>query len=69
MNTIRIRPEANALNEMPKGSSHDQLGVSETAGWCPDPTLTSAVIDSTSSMMISMPSSAFWKLAETSIPR
>ena len=33
------------------------------------PTLTSATTEKISSMPISMVSSAFWKLAETSMPR
>ena len=37
-------------------------------GRVPVPTLTSATTESTSSMVTSMPSSAFWKLAEISMP-
>ena len=45
------------------------LGWTETGGWCPVPTRTSAVTDSASNMTTSMDSSAFWKFAETSMPR
>ncbi len=70
MNTIRIMPTANALKlDTWKGLSQDALGCSETAGWCPVPTRTSATTEKTSSMPTSMDSSAFWKLAETSMPR
>ena len=34
----------------------------------PLPTLTSAIIESTASMMISMHSRIFWKFADTSMP-
>ena len=69
MNTIRISPDENAPIPRPAGFSQDQVGCSDTAGWCPVPTRISATTDSASSMVTSMDSSAFWKLAETSMPR
>ncbi len=69
MNTIRISPPANAPNGRPKGFSQDHDGCIETAGWFPVPTRISATTESTSSMVTSMASSAFWKFAETSMPR
>ena len=56
-------------DEMSKGLNQDNDGVRCPTGALPFPTLTRATTDrSTSSMVSSMPSSAFWKLAETSIP-
>ena len=51
------------------GSSQPKLGVTEPCGWCPLPTRTSAVTDSTSSMMTSTVSRMRWNQAETSMPR
>ena len=52
------------------GLNQDEArGAGGPAGAFPVPTLTSAVTDSTTSMTSSMPSSAFWKFAETSMPR
>ena len=50
------------------GLNHDRLGVRWPTGAVPLPTLTRATMESTSSMVSSMPSSAFWKLAEISMP-
>ena len=50
------------------GLNHDSDGVRWPTGACPEPTLTSATTDRMRSMVISMPSSAFWKLAEISMP-
>ena len=70
MNTMRMMPAVKALKlETWNGLSQERLGVRWPGGAVPLPTLTSAVIDSTASMTSSMASSAFWKLAETSIPR
>ena len=69
MNTIRISPEANELIGRPNGLSQLAVGCSETAGWCPMPILTSATTENTSSMPTSIVSSAFWKFADTSMPR
>ena len=67
---MRMMPLAKALKlEMWNGLSQDMLGVMWPGGACPPITLTSAVTDSTTSITSSMPSSTFWKLAETSIPR
>ena len=51
----------NGLNQL-------SAGVRWPTGAEPFPTLTSAHTDRTSSMVSSIPSSAFWKLAETSMP-
>ena len=51
-----------------KGLNHDRLGVRWPAGAVPLPTLTRATMESTSSMVSSMPSRTFWKLAEISMP-
>ena len=70
MNTIRMRPLAKALKlAMWNGLNQERLGVRWPGGALPFPTFTSAVIDSTSSITSSMPSSAFWKFADTSMPR
>ena len=67
---MRMMPAVKALKlEMWNGLSQDRLGVRWPGGAVPLATLTSAVIDSTASITSSMPSSTFWKLAETSIPR
>ncbi len=50
------------------GLNHDHDGVRWPDGACPDPTFTRATIERTSSIVTSMPSSTFWKLAEISIP-
>ena len=60
-----MKPEAEGASN---GLNHDQAGVRCPTGAVPLPTLTSATIESTSSIVSSMPSSAFWKLAEISIP-
>ena len=69
MNTIRMIPLANALKlEILNGLSHWMLGVRCPGGACPEPTLTRATMDSTNSMVSSMPSRIFWKFADTSMP-
>ena len=69
MNTIRMTPLANALNEATwNGLSQLRLGVRCPAGAVPPPTLTSATTDSTTSMTSSIDSSTFWKFADTSMP-
>jgi hypothetical protein len=50
------------------GLNHERLGVRCPTGAVPLPTLTRATMDSTNNMVSSMPSSAFWKLAEISMP-
>ncbi len=50
------------------GLNQSHAGVRCPIGAVPLPTLTSAHTDRTSSMVSSMPSSAFWKLADTSMP-
>ena len=70
MKTIRMIPLVNALKlVMWNGLSQERLGVRCPGGACPVPTLTSAVTDRTTSITSSMPSSTFWKFAETSMPR
>ena len=60
------------MNEDAEGTSNGlnqlQAGVRCPMGALPLPTLTSATTDSSTSMVSSIPRSAFWKLAETSIP-
>ena len=51
----------NGLNQL-------SAGVRCPTGAVPFPTLTSIHTDSTNSMVSSIPSNAFWKLADTSIP-
>ena len=69
MNTIRMMPLANELNEeIWNGLNQDRLGVRWPGGALPLPTLISAVTDRTSSMISSIDSRTFWKLAETSMP-
>jgi len=51
-----------------KGSNHVSDGTMCPTGALPLPTRTSAQIDSTVSIVSSMPSSAFWKFAEISTP-
>ena len=69
MKTIRMIPLANALKlEMWNGLSQEMLGVRCPGGALPLPTLTRATIDRTTSMVSSMPSSIFWKFADTSMP-
>jgi hypothetical protein len=69
MKTIRMIPLANALKlEILNGLSQAMLGVRCPGGALPLPTLTRATIDSTNSMVSSMASRAFWKLADTSMP-
>ena len=50
------------------GLNQDKLGVRCPGGAVPFPTLTRATMESTSSMVSSMPSRTFWKLAEISMP-
>ncbi len=69
MKTIRMIPLANALKlEILNGLSQSRLGVRCPAGAVPPPTLTSATMDRTTSMVSSMPSRIFWKFADTSMP-
>src|SRR5580692_6859368 len=57
MKTMRMTPLANALKFVTwNGLNHDQSGVIDPG--CPWPTLTSATVDSASSMTSSMPSRA-----------
>ena len=51
-----------------KGLNHERVGTRCPTGALPLPTLTSAHTDITVNIVSSIPSSAFWKLAETSIP-
>jgi len=69
MNSIRMIPDTNAETGRFDGDSQLKLGCSDSAGGLLPYTRTSAVTDMTSSRVISMDSSAFWKLAETSMPR
>ena len=50
------------------GLNHDHAGAKCPGGALPLPTFTNATIESTSSIVTSMPRSAFWKLAEISMP-
>ena len=64
---MKMMPLANALKLVTSnGLNHDRLGGIDPG--CPWPTLTSATVESTSSMTSSMLSSAFWKLADSSMP-
>ena len=69
MNSIRMIPPRKAESGTPVGMSQLKLGCTDCGGWFPLKTRTSAVTDSTTSMTSSMPSSTFWKFAETSMPR
>ena len=69
MNSIKVTPltKADGL-EMANGLNHDHDGVRWPTGALPFPTFTNATMDSTASMVSSMPRRAFWKLAEISMP-
>ena len=54
--------------EMSKGLNHDHDGVRCPSGALPFPTLTRATTDSSNNMVSSIPSRAFWKLADISMP-
>ncbi len=69
MNSMSVNPTMKLSGPgTSNGLNHVHDGVRCPAGADPLPTLTRATTDSTSSMVISMPSSAFWKLAEISMP-
>ncbi len=68
MNNIRVSPSTRSLKDPPKGLNQDQAGWRCPIGADPLATLTRATTERMASIAISIPSSAFWKFAEISIP-
>ena len=69
MNSINRTPLTKAENEpILNGSNHDHEKPRCPGGAEPLPTLTSATTERMTSIVTSMPSSTFCRLAETSMP-
>ncbi len=69
MKSIKVKPtmKLSGLGTS-KGLNQVHDGVRWPGGAVPLPTLTRATMERTSNIVISIPRSTFWKLAEISIP-
>ena len=69
MNTAMRVAVTSALRVMPDGHSQESSGVSDPAVALPPYTLMRAMAEKMTRTMTSMPSSAYCRRAETSMPR